>query len=764
MREGDPAIEVKVENGRAVVQLPAPFVSRAEAPRFSMDRDVVLDLTRATSITLKARGTGTDEKVQVSVYFHSANGWYSGSANLTGPGWRTLTFPKDDFRVEGSPGMWGTIDQIRISFWPNEKERKDTSFQLTNLQAHWNNTAIILSRPEDPDFKTCEEIAGRMKNMLRETGIGADLIPGESLPSGTLGDRPLAILPYNPRMDKKAIAALNSYVGGGGKLFVCYSLPPGLGDSLGFGRGNYVREERAGYFAAIQFDADDIPGLPEKVSQASWNINTARPVSHHARIIAHWLNGDGKSTGQPAVLISDRGAYFSHILLPDDPANKKAMLTSLLGKLNLDLWKEAARNGQLDAARVGHCHSLGDLETFVGDGPGFEKLEESKSAMAHSAKLLKDGNAFDAYEVALRGPQLRVEAYLLSHPSRPVEARAFWNHSGTGAYPGDWERSAREMEAAGMNMVLPNILWGGQAHYPSDVLPRSKTFETFGDQIEQCLAAAHKHGIEVHIWKVNFNLGHGVPQDFIDQLRKEGRLQVSVDGEPTNWLNPAHPKNFQLELDAILEVIRNYDIDGFHFDYIRYPNSKNDFSDYSRDKFQADTGLGVKNWPADCYDGPLQEAYTNWRCSNITRLVKEVSEQARKIRPGIKISAAVFRDYPNCRRWVAQDWLLWAKKGYVDFLCPMDYTDDDEQYLDWITRQKSQLPEGFPLYPGIGISLRGKTQSVDRVLGQVYLNRKVDTGGFTIFNLNKTTLQSVSFGLSLGAGKTKAIPPHRVTQ
>ena len=37
-----------------------------------------------------------------------------------------------------------------------------------------------------------------------------------------------------------------------------------------------------------------------------------------------------------------------------------------------------------------------------------------------------------------------VQAYLLAQPSRAVEGRAYWNHTGTGAYSGDWERTARE--------------------------------------------------------------------------------------------------------------------------------------------------------------------------------------------------------------------------------------------------------------------------------------------------------------------------------
>src|SRR5208283_87321 len=98
------------------------------------------------------------------------------------------------------------------------------------------------------------------------------------------------------------------------------------------------------------------------------------------------------------------------------------------------------------------------------------------------------------------------------------EGRAVWNHSGTGAYPGDWERSAAELQAAGFNMVLPNMLWGGLAHYASDLLPRSSTYQQYGDQIAQCLAAARRHGLEVHVWKVNWNLSTA-PKEFVIRLR-----------------------------------------------------------------------------------------------------------------------------------------------------------------------------------------------------------------------------------------------------
>jgi len=182
----------------------------------------------------------------------------------------------------------------------------------------------------------------------------------------------------------------------------------------------------------------------------------------------------------------------------------------------------------------------------------------------------------------------------------------------------------------------------------------SKTFDKYGDQIAQCVKAAHRNGLEVHVWKVNWNLSHA-PEDFIQKMRKAGRTQVSPTGEPIDWLCPSHPDNFRLELDSLLEIVRKYEVDGLHLDYIRYPSSEGCYCDGCRERFSRDTGKAVKNWPSDVITGTRREEYLNWRCEQITRLVRAVHEQARKLRKGLKLSAAVFSNYPACREQVGQD-------------------------------------------------------------------------------------------------------------
>jgi uncharacterized lipoprotein YddW (UPF0748 family) len=351
---------------------------------------------------------------------------------------------------------------------------------------------------------------------------------------------------------------------------------------------------------------------------------------------------------------------------------------------------------------------------------------------------------------------------LIAVESPPFEARAMWNHSGTGAYPGDWDRSAKLLSENGFNMVLPNMLWGGTAHYASDILPRSAVFRQYGDQIEQCCAAANKHGIEVHVWKVCFNLQTS-QKDFIEKFRREGRTQVSVQGKPCDWLCPSHPGNRKLEMESMVEVARKYAVAGLHFDYIRYPGREYCYCDGCRRRFEADSDRKVldRDWPKECYSGARKDEYNDWRCRQITSLVASISREAKKVRPGLKISAAVFGSYPACRVSFAQDWPEWIKKGSLDFVCPMDYTANDSEFGALVQSQVKIIEGRVPLYVGIGATATGIALTPEVVTGQIRRARALGAAGFSIFNLDARTASSLVPNVGQGQGSRPVLPTQR---
>ena len=249
------------------------------------------------------------------------------------------------------------------------------------------------------------------------------------------------------------------------------------------------------------------------------------------------------------------------------------------------------------------------------------------------------------------------------------------------------------------------------------------------------------------MWKVNWNLSRA-PAEFVERMRKEERIQKDRQGNDVRWLCPSHPRNFKLELESMLEVVRKYDVDGVHFDYIRYPNSSACYCSGCKERFEKNRGVEIKNWPEEVISGAYSEDFARWRREQITRLVQAVSEQARKINPDIKVSAAVFRDYPRCRQSVGQDWKKWIDSGYLDFVCPMDYTADNEQFGNLVISQKEVVNRVIPFYPGIGASAPGLPP--EQVAMQMYIARNLGADGLIIFNYGLSVATEVLPALSKG--------------
>jgi len=362
------------------------------------------------------------------------------------------------------------------------------------------------------------------------------------------------------------------------------------------------------------------------------------------------------------------------------------------------------------------------------------KCLASAKDMVIAAQKLGAENKYDQAQIKISTADKELKnAYCLTQKPLPGEFRAFWCHSAYGVAGMSWDEAIHRLADNGFTAIIPNMLSAGVAYYPSKVLPVAITLAERGDQISQCLAACRKYGIAIHVWKLNWNL-NGAPKEFVDQMRAEHRLQISDQGKEQLWLCPSRPENQKLEIDAMLELVRNYDLDGIHFDYIRYPDGDYCFCDGCKERFQRAIGISPQIWPKDVLTGgPLNQQWLDWRRSNITTVVKAVSEQARVIKPKIKISAAVFRYWNVDRDGVGQDWKLWCDKGWLDFVCPMDYTPSKARFENMVSQQVKWAGK-VPCYPGLGVSASSSRFGADRAIEEINLTRQYQTGGFVIFN------------------------------
>ena len=323
--------------------------------------------------------------------------------------------------------------------------------------------------------------------------------------------------------------------------------------------------------------------------------------------------------------------------------------------------------------------------------------------------------------------------------SRTGELRGAWMGEGYGR---DWPAIMKSLQDNGFNALFPNMCTGGAAFYPSKVLPVAPGATPGRDEMAEAVKAAKQFGIELHVWRINWVLFH-CPAEVLARYEKEGRLMRNPEGKlaredpsissdfTVDYLCPSHPANRKLEKDAMLELVRNYDIAGIHFDYMRYPTPDYCYCDHCRAEFEKALGKKVEHWPQDAVEGgPLFERYADWRRSLQTSLVSEISEEAHRIKPGIKVSLAAWPDVNVARNWVLQDWPAWVQAGALDFICFMDYTLDSNQLAEWLTSHRKLIHGQIPVYAGLGSFLMKEAVTL---IEQIRLSREEGADGFLAF-------------------------------
>ena len=759
--QGTAPVEASSLDGKKVLRMPCNF-SGTKIVRASWDRKVDLDLAAFQGIQFQMLCRDATPAGEFTIYFECGDGWYRGEFfPESSTGWSTITIDKTQTTIEGKPAGWENIRTIRISAWRGNDS--STEFFLSDIKktgALNADTDVIIIRNESAGIEeqpSVEQYSEAVAKPLRAAGIGCAMLGDQDVTAERLKSSRVVILPYNPKMPDRVADELLKYAANGGKLLAFYLVPDKLLPLFQVSGGEHVKSSKPGSFSQILFKDKALPGAPAIVGQRSWNIQAFRPVSDASSVLAEWLDDKGDRSGYAAVIGSANGIVMTHVLLPDDPENKSRMMMAMIGALAPEIWKRAAEAG-IDRVGTGAGYrSFNEAVSKIsrlnnGEKPPVSNALESARALRSSAlKSTEQKRYGEAMEQAKAADQKIVEAFSLAQSSVAGEFRAFWCHSAFGVTGMEWDEAVRQLAANGFTAILPNMSWGGLAYYDSKVLPVAPQIAERGDQIAKCIAAGKKYGVQVHVWKVNWNLGWEPPKDFVEKMRREHRLQTSLTGEENPWLCPSNPDNRKLEIDSMVEVARNYDVDGIHFDYIRYPDANQCYCSGCKERFEQAVGEKIPDLPKAVADGgPLHRQWLDWRRGNITAVVKGVSEQVRAIKPKLKISAAVFNNWMSARDQEGQDWKLWCEKGYVDFVCPMDYTPNDGRFENMI-RQQVQWAGKTPCYPGIGVSVwRG---GVNRVVEQINITRRCKTSGFVIFEYGVPESKELLPMLGLGITK-----------
>jgi uncharacterized lipoprotein YddW (UPF0748 family) len=337
----------------------------------------------------------------------------------------------------------------------------------------------------------------------------------------------------------------------------------------------------------------------------------------------------------------------------------------------------------------------------------------------------------------LLGVTLSLATLPAAAESRKGELRGAWMRSG---YNRGWPAIMKSLQENGFNALFPNLFTGGAAWYPSKVLPPAAGATKGRDELALAAKAAKQYGIELHVWRINW-MTEGIPPDVLKQYEKDGRLMRNTRGQlvrddpqdslKMDWLCPSNPANRKLEKDAMLEVVRKYDIAGIQFDYMRFPRRDYCFCDHCKEQFTQDTGIKPGHWPDDVVQGGMYGTqYEEWRWGLQTSLVKEISTEAHRLKPNLRVSLAAWPNAAIAHHWVLQDWPAWVKNGSLDFICFMDYADSSTQVAQMLAPDVDLIAGAIPIYAGLGaFMLKDPAALID----QIKASRQAGADGFVAF-------------------------------
>ena len=613
---------------------------------------------------------------------------------------------------------------------------------------------------------------------LHRAGIPHRVVGDDDVAAGALADVRVAIFPYNPRLAEGERESLLAYADAGGKIMSFYTLDPKLRRALGIEACELRARSRPGEFAEMRFTARAPSLAPRSLYQNSWIVVDVHPADD-GQVLAVWHDSAGRPTPRPdatgtptpAVVLGPSGIFVSHIMLGPVTDAKCLLMLSAVSHLAGPFALEPAAEARLRLAQaLSAWEGLGGLREFARaiEDPRadraalLEAIDEAARAERRAISALEVGAYAEALKQAMTAEHKARETVALALPSRDGEIRAVWVR-----FPErvDWRSTAPRLAKAGINVVLPNYVRGVSAAYETDALT-GRDAPSPGGELSTCITECRRVGMETHVWWSVLFLDD-TPPAVIDKLSGEKRLIVLADGSELRpagsaWLCPSSEANVMLLAAAAKELVERYSPDGIHLDYIRMPSERTCYCHACRDAFGP-----TQKWPDDVLPGaPRAEEYRDRRRGFVSGIVTTIVTAARRVRPDVFFSAAVYPEPAICRQTIAQDWVDWARRGLLDFVVPMNYTNRPDDLARWVHDQSQRLAGRIPLVTGLGVAAgRVGIDDPGELIRQIAVGRASGADGFAIFQLDGEFLAKHLPAIAAGPGRTgSGVRPHGAPQ
>jgi uncharacterized lipoprotein YddW (UPF0748 family) len=254
----------------------------------------------------------------------------------------------------------------------------------------------------------------------------------------------------------------------------------------------------------------------------------------------------------------------------------------------------------------------------------------------------------------------------------------------------------------GLNAVLLHVRVAADAFYPTARAPWSRyllgrnqatpgaEYDDY-DPVALAVREAHARGLQLHVWFNPFrastpdDLGapgkSHVSRTHPEWVRRYGKWQ---------WIDPGIPAARRAVLDAIMEVVDRYDVDGVHLDDYFYPYLEERTitrvvrRGRKRHRITRRVTLAFPDDPSwKRYGAKSGMSRANWRRANIDNFVRTLYTEVKAHKPTVLVGISPFGIWrPNAPAGITgldayaenfADARRWLREGWVDYLAPQLY-------------------------------------------------------------------------------------------
>ncbi|WP_096602952.1 family 10 glycosylhydrolase [Calothrix sp. NIES-2100] len=301
------------------------------------------------------------------------------------------------------------------------------------------------------------------------------------------------------------------------------------------------------------------------------------------------------------------------------------------------------------------------------------------------------------------------------------------------------KKSLQRLSELNFNTVYPTVWNWGYTLYPSKVAATAigrSLDPTPGlqgrDLLKEVVEEGHKQNLTVIPW---FEFGFMAPAD--SELakrhpqwltnRRNGERIVKEGTHDRVWLSPFRPDVQKFIQDLIVEIVKNYNIDGIQFDDHFGLPSELGYDPYTVALYRKEhRGLAPSSNPKD-------PEWVSWRANKITDYMKQVFTAIKAVKKDCIVSVA-----PNPQRFSYEfflaDWQKWERMGLVEDIVLQIYRDDLNVFVSELEYPEVKAAKShIPVSIGILSGLKGKSIPMQQIQTQVQKVRDRNFAGVAFF-------------------------------